>query len=101
MEGMVGIAAGRCEEGGATRVKSRVERIGRILAQALVSDEPPVSDDVEDFMRIAMELTDINIRYLRELFRIQGEHLETQEHIGRYAAFRMWESGGMGNENQS
>ena len=76
-----------------TRVKSRVERIGWILANALVSDEPPVADEVEDFMRIAMELSDVDIRCLAELFWIEGGQLETQEHLSRYTAFRIWESG--------
>jgi hypothetical protein len=79
-----------------TRAKDRVKRIGLILANAVVGSQPTDADEVEEMMRVAMELSDIDIRYLRELIRIEGSALETGDHVARYDAFTRWEHGSWG-----
>jgi hypothetical protein len=50
-----------------TRAKDRIKRIATILANAAVTDPIPEADEVEEMMRIAMELSDRDILPLREL----------------------------------
>jgi hypothetical protein len=76
-----------------TRAKDRVKRIGLILANAAVGSQPTDADEVEEMMRVAVDLSDNEIKYLRELIRIQGASLETQDHIARYDAYNRWEQG--------
>ena len=76
-----------------TRAKGRVKRIGLILANAAVESKPTDADEVEEMMRVAMDLSDRDIEFLRELIRIQGSMLQTQDHIPRYAAHESWEHG--------
>jgi len=76
-----------------TRAKDRVKRIGLILANAAVESKPTDADEVEEMMRVAMELSDRDIMYLRELMKIQGSMHQTQDHIPRYAAHTSWELG--------
>jgi hypothetical protein len=44
-------------------------------------------------MRIATELTDIDVTYLRDLVSIQARFLEGRSHVERYTAYQSWESG--------
>ena len=44
-------------------------------------------------MRVAMELSDHDIEFLREFVRIEGFMLEGQDHIPRYDAHTKWEQG--------
>lgn len=76
-----------------TRAKERVKHIGLILANAAVESTPTDADEVEEMMRVAMELSDRDIMYLRELMKIQGSMHQTQDHIPRYAAHTSWERG--------
>ena len=70
-----------------------MKRIGLILANAVVGSQPTDADEVEEMMRVAMDLSDSDIRYLRELIRIEGTALETQDHIAGYDAHTRWEQG--------
>ena len=76
-----------------TRAKERVKRIGFILANAVVESQATDADEVEEMMRVAMELSDRDIEFLRELMRIEGSMLQTQDHISRYDAHLRWEQG--------
>lgn len=80
-----------------TRVKERVKRIGLILANATIEAEPTDADETEEMMRIAMELSDGDIRLLQELIRIEGSLLQTRDHIPRYDAYNIWVQGSWGN----
>jgi hypothetical protein len=80
-----------------TRAKARVKRIGLILANAIVEPKPTDADEVEEMMRVAMELSDRDIVFLGELTRIEGSLLQTQDHIPRYEAHTRWELGFWGN----
>jgi hypothetical protein len=80
-----------------TRAKERVKRIALILANATVGTEPTDADEAEEMMRIAVELGDNDIRYLRELVRIEEGLLQTRDHIPRYDAHSKWEHGFWGN----
>jgi hypothetical protein len=73
-----------------TRAKTRVVRIGRILANSLVTTPVPASDDVEEMMRVAMELSDREVDFLKELVRVQGETVRAQGRIPRYDAWTSW-----------
>jgi hypothetical protein len=44
-------------------------------------------------MRVAMELGDTDVRYLRELVRVEGEQVRRQGRIARHSAHTMWEHG--------
>jgi hypothetical protein len=48
-------------------------------------------------MRVAIELSDHDIEFLRELVRIEGFMLEAQDHISRYDAHTKWEQGRWGD----
>jgi cell division protein ZapA (FtsZ GTPase activity inhibitor) len=76
-----------------TRATDRVKRIGLILANAVVESTPTDADEVEEMMRVSMELGDRDIEFLRELIRIEGAALQTTDHISRYDAYLKWEQG--------
>ncbi len=80
-----------------TRAKERVKRIGLILANAIIEPRPTNSDEVEEMMRIAMELSDRDIKFLWDLIGVQGSLLQGQEHIARFQAHMSWERGPWGN----
>src|ERR1700737_4642200 len=52
-----------------TRAKERVKRIGLILANAVVEPKQTDADEIEEMMRVATELSDRDIQFLRELVR--------------------------------
>lgn len=76
-----------------TRAKERVKRIGLILANSVLESKPTDADEAEEMMRVAMELSDRDIEFMRELIRIEGSSLQTQTHIPRYDAYSRWEQG--------
>lgn len=76
-----------------TRAKERIKRIALILANALVAASPPDTEETEELMRIAMNLSDSEIGYLRELIRIEGHMLMSRDHIDRYQAHEAWAHG--------
>lgn len=80
-----------------TRANERVKRIGLILANGIVESKPPDADEVEEMMRVAMELSDRDIEFLRELVRIESSLFQTQDHIPRYDAYTKWEQGWWGD----
>jgi hypothetical protein len=82
-----------------TRAKERVRRIGLILANAVVESKPPDADEVEEMMRVAMELSDRDIEFLRELVKIEGSMLQAHDHIPRYDAHMKWEQGFWGTHH--
>ena len=49
-------------------------------------------------MRVAMELSDRDITFLGELKRIEGDMLQTKDHIPRYEAHMKWEHGFWGTQ---
>ena len=79
-----------------TRSIERVKRIGIILAQAIADPRPPDEDEIEEMMRIAMELTEVDVKYLRNLANIQGKFVRGRTHIERYTAYTEWERGPWG-----
>jgi hypothetical protein len=81
----------------ATRARSRIERIATILCLSVQIEPTPSADETEEMMRVAMELSDREIDYLRELIRIEGSMLETQDHIPRGSAHLTWEQGSWGS----
>jgi hypothetical protein len=84
-----------------TRGRERVKRIGLILANAVMESKPTDADEVEEMMRVAMELSDRDIEFLRELMRIEGSGLQTQGRISRYDAHTTWEQGFWGTRVDS
>jgi hypothetical protein len=80
-----------------TRAKSRVTRIGRILAKCLTVVPAPPADDVEEAMRTATELSDYEVQLLGELVRIEGDTVRVNGRISRYDAWQRWPSGTWGD----
>ncbi|MBZ5697705.1 MAG: hypothetical protein LAN18_04080 [Acidobacteriia bacterium] len=80
-----------------TRARERVERIGKILANSLVAVNVPKADDVEEMMRVAMELSDKEVALLAELVRVQGNMLENTGRVPRYQAWESWRNGNWGD----
>lgn len=76
-----------------TRSIERVRRIGIILAKTITEPQPPNGDEIEEMMRIATELTEVDVRYLRDLVAIEGKLLKGRPHIERYTAYTEWERG--------
>jgi len=84
-----------------TRAKERVQRLGKILANALVSVPPPHADIVEEMMRVAVELSDRDVELLAELVRIQGSLLGHNGMVQRYTAWESWPKGPWGDRLDS
>ena len=80
-----------------TRSKERVRRIGLILANAIIETKQTDADEIEEMMRVAMELSDRDILHLRELVRIHGNLLAGKEYIPRYDAHDAWTKGFWGD----
>ena len=81
-----------------TRAKERVKRIGLILANTVLEPKPD-ADEAEEMMRVAMELSDRDVEYLRELVRIEASILQSQDHIPRFEAHQRWDQGFWGTRN--
>jgi hypothetical protein len=77
----------------ATRNHERIRRIGLILANATIEARQTDADEIEETMRVAMEVSDHEMTFLRELVRISGRQLEVQERIPRPSAHATWEHG--------
>jgi|GEM_PF-3161699 hypothetical protein len=80
-----------------TRAKERVRRIALILFNALVEPKEADADEVEEMMRVAMEVSDRDIVYLGELVKIESNLLATRDHIPRYDAHSAWINGFWGD----
>jgi hypothetical protein len=87
-------AARRAES---TRAKERVKRIGLVLANTVVESKSIDADEAEEMMRVAMELSDEDIKFLRELIKIEGSLLQSADHIPRYDAYLKWQEGFWGD----
>jgi hypothetical protein len=81
----------------ATRSIERVHRIGIILGNAISEIHTPDGDEIEEMMRVAAELNDVDISYLDELVRINGSIVEQDMRISRHTAYQVWESGQWGS----
>jgi hypothetical protein len=80
-----------------TRAKDRVRRIGLILANAMIETAPKDSDEIEEMMRVAMELSDGDVRFLKDLVKLEGHMLEGDlKRIPRHAAHVKWAEGPWG-----
>jgi hypothetical protein len=79
------------------RAEERVKRIGLILFNAVAEPKAADADEVEEMMRVAMELSDRDLIYLRELIKIEGKLLEGRTHIPRYDAHTAWINGFWGD----
>jgi hypothetical protein len=80
-----------------TRAKERIKRIGLILFNAIAEPRVADADEVEEMMRVAMELSDRDIVYLKELIKIEGKLFEARDHIPRYDAHTLWINGFWGD----
>jgi hypothetical protein len=80
-----------------TRAKDRVQRIALILFNALVEPKVADADEVEEMMRVATEVSDRDMLFLRELVKIEGNQLAARDHIPRYDAHGAWINGFWGD----
>jgi len=76
-----------------TRAHERVKRIGLILANGMIEPQPRDGDEIEEMMRVAMELSDDDVRHLAELVQIEGEIVARDGRISRYSAHEKWGQG--------
>jgi hypothetical protein len=79
-----------------TRSVERVKRLGIILSQSIVDPTPVDEDEIEEMMRIATELADEDVKYLRELVTVHGRFVAENRHMERYTAYNEWERGPWG-----
>lgn len=79
-----------------TRAVERVKRIGIILANGIVEPRAIDEDEIEEMMRIASELTDKDVSYLRDLVNVEGDLVKLNGRIERYQAHKQWEHGPWG-----
>jgi hypothetical protein len=84
-----------------TRAIERVKRIGIILANGIVEPHPIDEDEIEEMMRIATELTDQDVGYLRDLVVIEGDLVKVNGRIERHTAHTQWERGPWGAQIDS
>ena len=78
-----------------TRSVERVRLIGLILANGILP-EIIDADETEEMMRIAMELSNIDVFYMRQLVVLEGAKLQIAKRIVRYDAHTIWECGSWG-----
>lgn len=84
------------------RSLERVQRIGIILGHAVVTvNGESEADEVEEMMRVAVDLSDLDLKYLRELVRIDGPPVKSQGRVDRYNAYSAWEKGFWGGRIES
>jgi hypothetical protein len=81
-----------------TRAVERVKRIATILANGIVDPRSLDEDEIEEMMRVATELTDQDVDYLRELVLIEGNIVRLRGRIERYQAHMQWEQGPWGTK---
>ena len=67
-----GLLVDGARKASSTRSIARVHRIGLILAHSISSSAIPDEDEIEEMMRIATDLSDIDVTYLRNLVNIQA-----------------------------
>jgi hypothetical protein len=85
-----------------TRSLMRVRRIGMILANGVAADgSASEADEVEEMMRVAMDISDRDVEYLRELVRIEGTQVGSRGRMERYQAHMVWEQGFWGARTES
>ena len=75
-----------------TRTQEKIRRLARILCNAAESDPPPRADGVEENLRLAMDIDDVDVIILREAVRVQRQLLDNPE-VPRYVAAEAWERG--------
>jgi hypothetical protein len=92
-EELVKLAMEALRRAGDTRAEQRVKRIGAILANAYVNPASIDSDSAEEMMRIAQDLTDRDVMFLRDLFQVEGERVRKLGSIHRYDAYELWLKG--------
>jgi hypothetical protein len=95
-EALTGLLIEGARRASVTRSIERVKRIGVILANGIVEPQTPDEDEIEEMMRIATELSDKDVEYLREIVRIHGEAVKRDGRIERYNAYTQWENGSWG-----
>ncbi len=81
-----------------TRAVERVKRIATILANGIADPRPIDEDEIEEMMRVATELTDQDVSYLRELVLIEGKIVRLNGRIERYQAHMQRERGPWGSK---
>lgn len=74
----------------ATRAKTRVRRIAEILSTSAVIGPETSADEVEELTRVAMEVTDSEVEYLKVLVLSQGARVREQGRITRDQAHTDW-----------
>jgi chemotaxis protein histidine kinase CheA len=84
-----------------TRAMERVKRIATILANGIADPRPLDEDEIEEMMRVATELSDRDVNYLRELVLIEGNIVRLNGRIDRYQAHMQWERGPWGSKIES
>jgi hypothetical protein len=75
------------------RARDRVKRIGLILGNAIADADLIDADEIEEMMRVAIDLSDKDVKYLKELIKIEGALLESRDYIPRYDGYMKWELG--------
>ena len=96
---MLGLIADASRKATATRSEQRVKRIAAILAHGLAALKIEEADEIDEMMRIAMELTDRDVDYLGKLVRLEGGVVKANGRINRYEADRRWEESEWGRKN--
>jgi hypothetical protein len=80
-----------------TRSKERVKRIALILFNAVAEAKAADEDEVEEMMRVAMELGDRDVYFLKDLVNLEGRMLTGDlRRIPRHAAHIRWAEGPWG-----
>jgi hypothetical protein len=89
-EELPGLAVDACHKAEATRAKDRIHRIGRILVNSLVADQPPLADEVEELMRLATILDDRDVFVIGLIYAAQHRLLCLDGRAERDAADDAW-----------
>jgi hypothetical protein len=74
------------------RATARIIRIGKILGSVAEIGPAVAMDESEELMRIAMDLSDLDVAVLREIHRVQGRYLKDNQsgRVNRESANEAW-----------
>jgi hypothetical protein len=74
------------------RAKNRIVRIAMILGTVAETGPSMLLDNAEELMRIAVNLSDLDVAVLREIYHAQSEHLKNSQtgRVNRESANEAW-----------
>lgn len=96
---IIGLITDATRKAAAIRSEERIKRIAAILAHGLAALEAEEVDQIDEMMRVAMDLTDYEVDCLSKLVGMEGSIVKVHGRISRYDAHQQWESSDFKSKN--